>query len=103
MFKYDMGAPIPTILARSELRNALMTEWPSLVATDINAIASETELVAAIAQCTGRNQGEAEEVVAQWMALKGLPPHNDDAVGIPDRLTPNGMGGDELPAPAVLN
>ncbi|GGA62456.1 hypothetical protein [Pelagibacterium lentulum] len=74
MFKYNMSASIMTILARSELRNALMDEWPSLVSTNINTIATETELVDAVASSTGRTQVEAREAVRNWMERQGLPP-----------------------------
>ncbi|WP_196260451.1 hypothetical protein [Pelagibacterium limicola] len=74
MFKYDMDASIPKILARSELRNALMDEWPSLASTNINTIVTEAELVDAIASCTGRTPTEAREAVRNWMERQGLPP-----------------------------
>ena len=74
MFKYEMDAGIPKILARSELRNALMSEWPSLVSVDINIIATEAELVSAVASCTGRTGVEACEAVRNWMERRGLPP-----------------------------
>ncbi len=74
MFQYDMNASMPTILAKSQLRNALMEEWPGLEVIDINTIATEAELVDAIAHCTGRTPREATMVVRDWMERQNLPP-----------------------------
>lgn len=89
MFKYDMGATIVTILAKSELRNSLMEEWPNLVATNINAITTEAELATAVAMCTGCTPTEANEVVRNWMERQKVVPIDKKADLLRDRGNEN--------------
>lgn len=85
MLQYNMNAPMRAILEKSQLRNALMKEWPSLESIDINTIATETELVNAIARCTGRTTPEATVVVRNWMERHSLPPVDRKADRLHDR------------------
>jgi len=89
MFRYDMSTSISKILAKSELRNALMDEWPSLEATNINAIEDEAELVGAVANCAGRTPIEATELVRNWLERQNIAPIDIKADRLRDRGNEN--------------
>ncbi|WMT92705.1 hypothetical protein [Pelagibacterium sp. H642] len=74
MFKYDLNGPMRSIVAKSALRNELLTEWPNLSDIDIGTIETEMDLAEAVGLQTGRTKVEAARVVRNWMERQGLPP-----------------------------
>jgi hypothetical protein len=102
MFKYDMGATIPTILAKSELRNAR---------DGVAKSGRHRHRCNRLRNRTGRADnpmhrpqlGRGRSCRSSVDDSQGVAPSNDDVIGLPNHLTLNGKRGDEMHVPTALN